>query len=351
MNAASELWVFVLSIVVFLTLLFTWAFRVLPQENWQIMACVPRRRDESGTWVGLNLTWYGFFNASAYVLSVTLLLVMLATVQIPIIASAATTVVILAICVPASRLIAWLVDGKRYNFTIGGATFIGVIVAPLTINWMPMLVEMPHRPIKTWLAAIVIAYAFGEGVGRLACVSYGCCYGRALEDSPTWIRYLFGRRHFRFLGETKKASYEGRLMDVPLVPIQAITCIILSLIGVVGLILFLNGYDAAALVTVTLSSQLWRFGSEFLRKDHRGPGRVSAYQLMTPISIAILLVIASLPSSTPVVPRQIGTGLTVLWRPEVILGLQCLWVGIFVFTGRSQVTGSKLALHVHQEHI
>ncbi|WP_166831291.1 prolipoprotein diacylglyceryl transferase family protein [Thalassoroseus pseudoceratinae] len=315
------------------------------------MACLPRRRDETGTWIGLNLTWYGFFNACAYVFGVTLLLVMLATVNIPVGSSAAVILTILVICVPASRLLAWLIDGKRYNFTIGGATFVGVLVAPLAITLMPSLIEMPQRPIKTWLAAIVIAYAFGEGVGRLACVSYGCCYGRSLEDSPTWIQRLFGRRHFRFVGETKKASYEGQLMDVPLVPIQAITCVVLSMIGVVGLTLFLHGFDAAALITVAVTSQMWRFGSELLRKDNRGPGRISVYQLMTPITIAILLVIAFQPSSTPSVPRQIGSGLEVLWQPEVILGLQVLWIGIFVFTGRSQMTGSKLALHVHHEHV
>ena len=351
MSAAFEPWIFVLTLTIFLSLLFLWAFRVLPRENWQIMACLPRHRDESGMWIGLNLTWYGFFNACAYALSVTLLIVMLSSVQIPVAASAAVITTILVICVPASRLLAWLIDGKRYNFTIGGATFVGVLAAPLAIHLMPNVIEMPDRSIKTWLAAIVIAYAFGEGVGRLACVSYGCCYGKSLTDSPKWISRLFERRHFRFLGETKKASYEGQLMDVPLIPIQAMTCIVLSLIGMIGVALFLHGYDALALAFVTVGSQLWRFGSEFLRKDHRGPGRISIYQLMTPLSIAILLIIAFLPSSENDVPREIGTGIQVLWRPEVILGIQVLWIVIFAFTGRSQVTGSRLAFHVHQEHV
>ena len=53
---------------------FAWAFRVLPREDWQILAVVPIRKNGQEEWKGLNLTFYGVFVASAMTLSVALFL-------------------------------------------------------------------------------------------------------------------------------------------------------------------------------------------------------------------------------------------------------------------------------------
>jgi hypothetical protein len=36
-------------------------------------------------------------------------------------------------------------------------------------------------PIVPALAAVMIAYTFGEALGRLACISFGCCYGVSIS--------------------------------------------------------------------------------------------------------------------------------------------------------------------------
>jgi len=36
---------------------FTWAFRTLPQEKWQIIAAVPQAKETDGLRRGLNLTY------------------------------------------------------------------------------------------------------------------------------------------------------------------------------------------------------------------------------------------------------------------------------------------------------
>ena len=59
------------------------------------------------------------------------------------------------------------------TFTVGGASFVGIILAPLIV-WMFNVTLDKSIPIVPFLAAVSIAYALGEGVGRLACISFGC---------------------------------------------------------------------------------------------------------------------------------------------------------------------------------
>ncbi|HEY9161155.1 MAG TPA: hypothetical protein VIS94_08720 [Desulfomonilia bacterium] len=50
---------FLAFLIAFPGLMFFWGFRVLPHEDWQIMATVPAHKTGSG-WQGVNLLWYGF---------------------------------------------------------------------------------------------------------------------------------------------------------------------------------------------------------------------------------------------------------------------------------------------------
>src|SRR5258707_15745553 len=45
--------------------LLIWGFYTLTNERWQIIAAVPVMKDSDGNWRGLNLTYYGFFTATA----------------------------------------------------------------------------------------------------------------------------------------------------------------------------------------------------------------------------------------------------------------------------------------------
>jgi hypothetical protein len=337
-----------------LGLLLRWSFAALPGESWQMLAAVPRGKQASGQWQGLNLTYYGFFTANAYLAAVALCLVLLGAVGIPAWCTGLLAVAVLLVCVPASRLVARIVEGKRHTFTVAGAYFAGVIAAPLLLSGENVLLDrlgQPRMPLVPTLAAAVIAYVLGEGIGRLACMSFGCCYGKPLSQCPPWLQRLCAGREFVFSGPTKKAVYEGQLSGMQLVPVQALTATLLIVTTLAGVAMFLTGCYRAALLTGIVVPQVWRWSSEFLRADFRGNRRISAYQVMALASVAYCGLLAMLLSDSTTVSVDVVAGLKLLWDPALILGMQLLWVVLFLFTGRSEVTGSTLSFHVRQDRI
>ena len=44
-------------------------------------------------------------------------------------------------------------------------------------------------------------------------------------------------------------------------------------------------------------------------------------------------------------------GISILWQPGAILFIQAIWLAIFIYTGRSTVTGATLTFHLHRERI
>jgi hypothetical protein len=48
-------------------------------------------------------------------------------------------------------------------------------------------------PLEPALAAMPVAYAYGEGLGRLACISFGCCYGKSLDQLSPRMRRSHAR--------------------------------------------------------------------------------------------------------------------------------------------------------------
>ncbi|HJZ80276.1 MAG TPA: hypothetical protein VKD91_08015, partial [Pyrinomonadaceae bacterium] len=74
--------IFLSSLAVVIAFLFFWAFRHLPSEEWQMIASVPTRRTEGGEWLGLNLTYYGFFNATACAFACAYVLLLMATLGV-----------------------------------------------------------------------------------------------------------------------------------------------------------------------------------------------------------------------------------------------------------------------------
>jgi hypothetical protein len=337
-----------------LWLLLRWAFKHLPGEEWQFLAAVPTARREPGLWEGMNLTYYGVLSASAYTLGVALMLALMSSIAVPLLASGCIILVLLGLCVPASRWVARIVENKRHTFTVGGASFVGMVLAPWAIAllniFLGLLGGVP-APILPTLAAISIAYAFGEGIGRLACISFGCCYGQSLSEAhPLWGR-LFSRFHFVFSGQTKKIAYASGLDGEPVIPIQALTAVCYVATGLLSMTLFLSSHFGASFLLAVSATQAWRAFSEFLRADFRGDQPISAYQIMAALTIvySLLVFYALSPSATPA--PDILLGLKALWDPGMLLLLQALWVGTFLYTGSSSVTASTLTFHVVKDRI
>jgi hypothetical protein len=331
-----------------------WGSRMLPEERWQFMATLPRQRLADGPWQGINLTWYGLFSANAYLVAVALFLLLTGSLALPRASMALYALALLCLCVPASKLVARIVEKKAHTFTVGGAVFVGLVAAPWTLCLFNLVASHgggETLPVFPVLAALVIAYAFGEGLGRLACISFGCCYGKPLDESPAWVTRLLGQWAVCYFGATKKIAYASDLEGRPVLPVQAVTASFYVITGLVGCALFLAGQFAVAFVITVTITQLWRVLSEFLRADYRGEGRLSAYQWMGLLAIPYGWLLPFGFSAEASMLPDLMSGLTSLWSPGLLLGLQGLWLFILFFTGRSAVTGATLTFHVNHERI
>ncbi len=336
---------FVSALAVLVGVLFRWGFAVLPQEGWQIMAAVPLVREGSRMWRGCNFTFYGFFLAGASAASAALIIILACSIGVHPFAILLVMVSMLGLCFPSTRIIARIVEKKKHTFTIGGASFVGLVVAPLAI-WAVDEISGYRIPMAPGLAALSIGYALGEGLGRLGCISFGCCYGRPLSQCSPRIRHIFRRFNFVYFGHTKKVAYEGGLEGAEVVPIQAVTALIYASTGLIGTALFLRGYFSLAFACTIIATLGWRVLSELLRADYRGEGRISAYQVLAMVGILYSLTVAMLLPSESVPCPDLWNGLLSLWNPVIILSLQTLWLCVFLFTGKSTVTESLMTFRV-----
>ena len=346
--------IFIVVLVLLFTLLFGWSFKHLPEERWQILASVPVKKVSPGVWEGVNLTYYGLLNANAIAIAVSIFFVLTGAVRVPLSLTLATAFLVLLLCVPASRILARLIEKKAFTSTVGGASFVGLLVAPVVLWAMNgarhMIAADPFNPMPI-LAAIAVAYAFGEGSGRLACISFGCCYGKPLSQCGRALQAVFRHCSFVFSGETKKIAYESGLENQKVIPTQAITAVICVGIGLVGTYLFLQALFTAAFLVAILGTQVWRIVSETLRADWRGGGRMTAYQLMSFWGAAYAVFIATVMPARPDPVVSVVDGLRSLLHPGTIFFLLLLWFFSFIYTGRSRVTGSQVTVYVHPGRI
>ncbi len=331
-----------------------WGCRRLPGPQWQIWATLPRYDGATGHWLGTNLTWYGMITATANLLAILVAFCLLGSIGVTGSEMLLVAGTLLLVALPAARWVAWLVEGKRYTFTIGGAVFVGFVMLPWILvgyNHLGATAATEPLPVLAVMAAVATAYAFGEGFGRLACISYGCCYGKPLETCGPLTRSLFGRRHFVFRGATKKIAYAAGLEGESVVPVQGITAGFYCVTGLIAAGLFLKGHFTAAFLLAAWVTQGWRVVSELWRADYRGNGKLSAYQVMGLSLLPYALLLAgSFPSSGGIYV-DMARGLRGLWQPTVLLALQGIWLITFLFLGRSRVTGARLSFHVHTERI
>jgi hypothetical protein len=346
-------WLFVSTIILFLAPLYIWCFKALPQERWQIICAIPIRKMVDGSWQGLNLTYYGLFNAVSLCAAVALVFILTGAAGIGFTIFAVVTTVLLAFCLPASRMIAGWVEKKPNTFSIGAASFLGIVLGPWLVlsmekvagRWMGINFDT-----MAMMSALMVGYALGEGIGRLACISFGCCYGKPIDQMPQWVQRYLSWATFRFTGRTKKIVYAHHLEGKRIFAVQAVTAVLYSATALIGALLFLNGIFAWAFFVCLFVTQGWRFLSEFLRSDYRGDRKISVYQIMSLLTIPYGLLIPFLfPNSGHVV--DLLSGLRAIWNPAVFLFLQVACVIMFLRTGRSQVTGSALSFHVHSDRV
>lgn len=345
----GNLWVLCLMVAAYILTVWV-SLKYLPGERWQILATVPMLRLGDNSWRGINLTWYGFFLATALVSAALLFLVLMISLRIPVWETVVFVVALFAICLPAARQVARIVEKKKYTLTVGGASFAGLLAAPLLLLLANSVVPV-EMPILPAMAAMAVAYALGEGLGRIACLSFGCCYGKPLESCPPWLRNLFRRWPAVFLGPTKKVAYEGKMEGEPLVPVQALSSLVNGALFAAGMVLFSRGLFLQAMSICLIGTQMWRTLSEFLRADYRGKGRISSYQVMSLAAMAFTMVLCFLlPERNPAM-LTLSDALVVFWCPFNILFIQGLWLLAFLYTGRRMVTGATLRFHVHQNLI
>jgi len=324
----------------------TVCLKFLSGERWQIMAAVPMRRVGECTWSSTNLTFYGFFLSTSVVCASALFMVLMSSLRIPAYETVLFLLAILSFCLPASKFVARLVEKKKHTLTVGGASFVGLLVTPIILLAGNMVLPIAI-PITPAIAAMAVSYALGEGLGRIACISFGCCYGKPLVSCPAWLSFFFRRWPAIFYGTTKKVSYEGKLEGVPLVPVQAVSSFVNGALCIGGIALFSQGYFLAAMCLCLVGTQLWRTVSEFLRADFRGGGMLSAYQLMSVAAIVFTAWLCHfLPQDRPAMV-DLANALLVLWNPFSILFFQVLWLVMFMYTGRSMVTGATVNFHVN----
>lgn len=345
---------FVLSLGVLLGSLTTWAFKRLPDERWQFLASVPIVKDSSGSWHGLNFTYYGLLTANALVFGVGLLIVLLGSLHVPTTVTLTLIFAVLLLCLPAAKWVARLVEGKPCTFTVAGAFFVGIFITPAVVHCFNLvlpeigLLTIPLVPI---LAGVMIAYAFGEALGRLACISFGCCYGVSIDAAHPAVQKLLGGRHFVFSGEMKKISYASGMQGIQVVPIQAMTSIIYILAGLIATFLFLKGSFGVAFMLTIAVTQGWRLLSETLRADYRGGGRISAYQIMGVLAILLAFALLYLLPAEGVPTVDLPAGIEAAWHPAVVLFLQGLWALVFLLFGKSMVTGAEISFHLRHDRI
>lgn len=345
---------FIAGLGVALFFLAVWGFKFLPREKWQVLSTVPIMKTADGKWKGLNLTYYGFFNGVAVTIATAIMIMLLGAVAMPLSGTLLFILGTALFAAPATKIVARIVEKKPCTLSIGGASFVGVIVAPwiaLGVRQLFVMQQLPTIEVIVLLAAVSIAYSFGEGIGRLSCISFGCCYGKPISQLPAPIQFLFKRLNFVFQGETKKIAYAHHLDGEAILPIQGITSVVYFLSGLTGVYFFLSGHFSVAFFLTLATTQIWRVASEFLRADYRGEGTFSVYQYLAFISVLYSIGVALWFSYDPILTTSIRNGINTMWDLPVILFLQALFIAVFLMTGRSKVISAELSFKVQHDHI
>jgi hypothetical protein len=333
-------------------LVFRWAFRHLPEEGWQIAFAIPlRTRSEDGnTWSAVNITFYGVISAIAYALAVLVYVFLVAAHRQPLLPALMFASLLLVVGIPASKWVARWVEGIP-GHTIGGAVFAVIVVSVPSVYVTKLLAAafgLPAFDAIVLIAAACVAYALGESIGRLACLSFGCCYGRPIESCTSLQKALYSRFTETYRGRFKKIAYAGGLNDREVIAVQSIACVVLFTVFLFSFWLLWSKLYAASIVVALGGSQLWRLYSEQLRADYRGREGFTVYQGMAVVGVLVSVLFAWFAQQPSQGLRaSAAAGWFAVTRPEVLLCAQLLAVLITVYMGRSTVTSSRLQMQLH----
>lgn len=345
-------WITILGAVLISSVFFL--SRVLPGERWQFFFVVPFRKKTSGEWDGINFTYYGLISSFSSVFALALFFLMMFSAGNGFAASTTVISLVLAVSFPCAKILAYIIERKKHTISVGAAVFSGFFALSLSLfifnSFLAKYLGGEMGVIPAFAAASV-SYLFGEGIGRLSCISFGCCYGKPLDQAGITGRTLFKSFNFVFKGSTKKISYCAGLEGVPVVPVQAVTSIVFIIAGTAGLYLFFHGFFSAAFITGAVFSQLWRIFSETFRADYRGGKKISVYQIMAGVVVFYSAALSMVFSGAHHMLPDAEAGFRMMWDPLIIIMLQILWLLFFIYTGKSMVTGSRITLFVHRERI
>jgi hypothetical protein len=349
----KEIFIFILAVLSG-ALLFV-GIKYFPGERWQVIAAFPVKKEENNLWKGINFTYYGLLIACAQTGAISVFIVLMGSVNVPFLNIILFIGILIGLCVPAAKIFARIIEKKMHTFTVGGASFLGTIIAPAAVFIVHRTLAVPGDSVTVmlpFLTASAISYAFGEGLGRLACISFGCCYGKPVKGAGPFMERLFTRCYFAFSGKTKKIAYEAGLDGHKVIPVQAMTSVLFVATGIISIYLFLSARYTVAYGLTILATQGWRFVSETMRADFRGKGRFSMYQIMALLSCLYAFLLAVfLPEQGEMGAPDVSNGLRYLWSPGVIISIQALWAAMFVYFGQSRVTGSTISLFADREKI
>lgn len=328
--------------------LLVWGFKTLPGEEWQILASLPGKKVGPGVFSGINLTYYGLFNATAQTIAVVYLCILVLSLDehLPLASVLFLACFELLLAWVAAKAIARIVEKRQNTFTVCGAFFMCLVTTPWVLMAMNKLNPGNHLPFMPLLSAAAIAYAIGEGVGRLACISFGCCYGKPLSTYSPSLQRMLRPWAFVFEGKTKKISYESGLDGQPVLPVQAVTAALYVGAALLATSFFLGGGYSTALVLIVVVTQVWRTISELLRADYRGGGKITAYQIMSGVAVVYVSTLTMLAPSESHLLADVRLGLARTFSPGILITAQLIWVAAFVYMGRSKVTASTLSMHV-----
>jgi len=166
----------------------------------------------------------------------------------------------------------------------GGFVYYGGLI----FNVMAMAIYIRWRGMSFWRVADICApaVALGLGIGRLGCLSAGCCFGRTM-DWPLGVALPWGVT----LASSQVPKY---LHDVLLHPTQAYACLLgLALFLWVGLLRNRQTYDGQAFLHLLALYSIGRALVEAFRFDlERGVylGLFSTSQLLgIPIFLSALI--------------------------------------------------------------
>lgn len=206
--------------------------------------------------------------------------------------------VIPLLLVAGSRLLEVLVNWRAVMANPGqklletGFTFQGgLILSALGVLGFALL---SGRNVLVLFDAFVLAIPLGHAMGRVGCLTYGCCHGRPTKS----------RLSLTYDTPLAKASWSSGLQGVPLHPTQAY-----SAAGNLVIFVLLNGVAAAGPLHAGILSGLYlvvdslaRFAMEFLRWPKPTEAQLlKPYQWVSLSFVAAGILMLALASSMPMV--------------------------------------------------